>query len=110
MNSQTVSFDELRSLAFGGISGSYAAIGTPFEHPVRLICISNNTDGDVVLSTDGVTDMLFIAAGSFKLFDLNTNRKHSDQVWVLPTGTQFYVKQVTAPTEDSVYIEALYAD
>ena len=110
MNSQTVSFDALRSLAFGSISGTYAAIGTPFDYPVRLICISNNTDGDIILSTNAVTDMLFIPAGSFKLFDFNTNRKNVDQMWVLPVGTQFYVKQSTAPTENSVYIEALYGE
>ena len=106
--SQTVSFEPLRSIAFGSISGTYAAIGTKFANPIRLICITNNTDGDVILSTDAVNDMLFIAAGSFKLFDLNTNRQNSDQVWVLQKGTQFYVKQSTAPTKNSVYIEVLY--
>lgn len=108
MSSQTVSFEALRSLAHGSISGTYAAVGSAFLNPIRLICISNNTDGDMIFSTDASTDMLFIAAGSFKLFDLNTNRKHVDQVWVLAAGTQFYVKQSTAPTKNSVYIEVLY--
>ena len=107
-NTQAVQFEELRSLGFASISGSYAAVGTPFEHPVRLICITNNTDGEMLFSTDASTDMLFIAAGSFKLFDLNTNRLHIDQYFALAAGTQFYVKQNTAPTEGDVYIEVLY--
>jgi hypothetical protein len=107
-NAQTVSFDTLRSLAFGSTSGSYVAIGTPFLHPVRLICITNNTDGDMLFSVDGVNDMLFVAAGSFKLFDLCTNRYTVDQLWVLPIGTQFYVKQSTTPGSGSVYIECLW--
>lgn len=108
MSSQTVSFETLRSIAFGSISGTYAAVGTAFTHPIRLVCITNNTDGDMLFSTDGSTDMLFVAAGSFKLFDLNTNKKTSDQEWTLRAGTQFYVKQSTAATQKSVYIEALY--
>lgn len=107
-NEQTVSIDPLRSLAFGSISGSYAAVGTAFAHPVRLICITNNTDGDMFFSTDGSTNMLFVAAGSFKLFDLNTNRTNRDQYWVLPAGTQIYVKQSTAPSKNAVYVECLW--
>lgn len=106
--SQVVSFEALRTLDYTGISASYAAVGTKFANPIRLICITNNTDGDMFFSTDGNTDMLFVAAGSFKLFDLNTNRQNSDQVWVLQKGTQFYVKQSTAATQKSVYIEVLY--
>lgn len=105
---QCVFFDEIRTLAFGSISTSYAAFGTAFSHSVRLVCITNNTDGDMLFSTDGITDMLFIPAGSFKLFDLNTNRLNVDQMWVLPERTQFYVKYVTAPSKNSVYLEAVY--
>jgi hypothetical protein len=107
-NVQTVSFDALRALASGSISTSYVAVGTPFTHPVRLICITNNTDGDMLFSVDASTDMLFIPKGAFKLFDLNTNRLAQDQYWVLPIRTQFYVKYSTAPMSGAVYIEALW--
>lgn len=109
-NPQIVSIDTLRTLAFGSISASYAAVGTPFAQPVRLICITNNTAGDMLFSTDGVNDMLFVAKGGFKLFDLGTNRYNVAQTWALPAGTQFYVKQSTAPTSGSVYIEALWGE
>jgi hypothetical protein len=106
-NAQTVTIDTLRSLAFGSISGTYAAVGTALTFPARLICFTNNTDGDMFFSEDGVNNNLFIAAGSFKLFDLNTNRVHQQQLWVFAIGTQFYVKQSTSPSKGAVYIEIL---
>jgi len=106
-NSQVATIDVLRTLAFGSISGTYAAVGTPLIFPTRLICFTNNTDGDMFFSDDGVNNQLFIAAGSFKLFDLNTNRLNQQQLWVFATGTQFYVKQSTAPSKGAVYIECL---
>jgi hypothetical protein len=100
--------DTLRTLANGSITGSYVAVGTAFGHPVRLICITNNTDGDMLFSTDGSTDQLFVARQSFKLFDLTTNHGQYDSTFVLPIGTQFYVKRSTVPTTGSVYIETIY--
>lgn len=107
-NIQTVSFDALRSLASGSITTSYVAVGGPFVNPVRLICLTNNTDGDMFFSVDGSTNHLFIPKGAFKLFDLNTNRTNQGQWWVLPINTQFYVKYSTAPMSGAVYIECLW--
>lgn len=109
-NTQTVDIDIVRTLAFGGISGVYAPIGGPLTHPVRLICFTNNTNGDVFISDDGVNNKLFIAAGSFKLFDLTTNRYSVGQMWVFRNGTQFSVAQSTAPTSGAVYIECLWGE
>lgn len=102
-----VTIDTLRSLAFGGISGTYATVGAVLAFPVRLICFTNNTNGDVFFSTDGTNNMLFVAASSFKLFDLNTNRLGLESAWAFAAKTQFYVKQSTAPTSGSVYIECI---
>lgn len=107
-NRQIVSFDAIRTLAEGSITSSYVAVGTPFVNPVRLICITNNTNGDMLFSVDGSTDHLFIPKGAFKLFDLNTNRTHIDQYWVLSANTQFYVKYSTMPSTGAVYIECLW--
>lgn len=105
---QAVNFDQIRSLAFGSISGSYAAVGTATTKAMRLVCITNATDGDMMFSIDGTNNFLFVAAGSFKLFDFCANRQSSDEYWLLPSHTQFYVKQVTAPSKNSVYIECLW--
>ena len=96
--------DPLRSLAFGGISGTYAPVGPIFAFPVRLICITNNTDGDMIFTDDGVTDKLFIASFSFKLFDISSNAGNAAAHYALPMRTQISVKQSTAATKGSVYV------
>lgn len=102
--------EPLRSLAFGSISGTYAAVGDPFDYPSRIICFTNLTEGDMLFSRDGVTDELVVSAGGFKLFDIQTNHKPvNEDAFVFPVGTQWYVKQLTAPVSGSVYIETVYA-
>lgn len=109
--SSAVKFDTLRSLGFGSISGTYAAIGTPFGINARIICITNTTDADMVVSTDPANSngQLILIHGTFKLFDLTTNRKPHDDDLALSVGVQFYVKQVSAPSSGSMYVEAVYS-
>ncbi len=107
MTSQTAVIDTYRTIAFGAISGTFAAVGTPSTHLVRVFCITNNTNGDLIFSTDGINNQLFVAQSSFKLFDLSTN-KEINAPFFLPAGTQFYVKQSTAATSGAVYIETIY--
>ena len=104
-----VFFDILRSLAFGGISGSFADVGGPLLYRGRMICFTNHTQGDVVFTNDGVNDKVFVAAGSFKLWDLQANMNvNKDDKYVLPIGTQWQVRQLTAPVSGAVYIEIIY--
>lgn len=104
-----VFFESIKELAFGGISGAYASVGSATTHAVRAFCISNNTAGDMYFTVDTTMNQMFIAAGAFRLYDLqsNINPKFDDK-FVLEVGTQFSVKQVTAPVSGSVYIECIY--
>lgn len=111
MSNQRAELEPLRSLGFAGISGSYAAVGDEQAYSCRIICFSNNTQGDMLFSRDGVTDELFVAAGSFKLFDISTNHRAANQSdLVFVKGTQWYVKQSTAPVSGDVYIEIIYTE
>ena len=104
-------FDSLRSLAFGSISASYAAVGSSFTKQVRAIRITNNTEGDMIFSDDSSNSngQIFVPAQSFVLWDLQANiNPQFDDKYVLPIGTQIYVKQVSAPVSGSVYIECIY--
>ncbi len=120
--SQICTFDILRSLGFASISATYAKLQsgsqpTTFAYNMRLICISNNTNGDMFVAftsgytpaSDGTADQLFIPAGGFKLFDLTSN-KVSQQLgaFFFNQGTQVWVRQSTAPTSGSIYLECLY--
>ena len=101
--------DEIRTLGFAGISGAYAVVGAPLDYPARLVCFSNNTMGDLFFTDDVTKDKIFVKSGSFKLFDVQSNiNPQFDDKYVLPVNTQFYVKQLTAPTSGDVYIEVLY--
>jgi len=106
MPSQVVRVDALRSLPAGSISAVYAALGTPFAHQMRLVKLTNNTNGDLTFSFDAVTANLLIPAGAFTLFDLTTNHTSPDQTFVFQNGTQFYV--AGTPSTGTVYLEAIY--
>ena len=106
-----VHFDTLRSLAFGGISAAYAAVGTALTVEPRIICITNNTNGDMIFSDDNTVaaGKLFLPQGTFKLFDLTANIiPGKDDSLVIAKGTIMYVKQSTAATSGSVFIEYVY--
>lgn len=104
--------DTVRTLAYTSISGSYAAVGTGFNVEARIICITNNTDADMIFSLDpAVTDgQLYLPKGTFKLFDVTTNMNPNiDDTVVFEIGTTVYVKQASSPGSGNVIVEILYA-
>lgn len=100
-------FDPLRELAFGSISGSYAAIGTALTDHARIVKFTNGTNAPMYISLDGTTDYDKIPANGFALYDFSTNRIRDDGLFV-PVGTIFYVKQDTAPSSGSVWVSVIY--
>ena len=100
-------FEEIKELAFGSISGAYALVGTT-EHPVRIVNIKNGTEGTMFFSTDGTTDEMVVFKGTGEVYDISANRGQKASMFVFPVGTTFYVKQISAPTSGSVYIECIY--
>lgn|SRR5574338_897719 len=105
-----VRMDTLRSKAFGSITNAYTTLGAPLTNNWRVFKITNNTDGDMFISLDGVIDNLFVPAYSFTLYDLSTNAANvqDSDGFVMQIGSQFNIKYSSAPTVGSVYIEGLY--
>ena len=102
-------FEPIKTLAFGGISAAYASVGSPSTHPIRVFKITNNTEGDMMFTTNTAQDEMFIPASSFTLYDIQSNiNPRTDDSFVLEVGTQFSVKQVTAPVSGSVYVECIF--
>ena len=102
-------FEPIKTLAFGGISAAYASVGSPSTHPIRIFKITNNTEGDMMFTTNTAQDEMFIPASSFTLYDIQSNiNPRTDDSFVLEVGTQFSVKQVTAPVSGSVYVECIF--
>ena len=85
-------FGTLQSFASSSMSSSYQALGNPITAPARIIKILNNSNKDVTVSTDGTTDMDYVPAGGFVLYDLQTNSTLPDWQLSFALATQFYVK------------------
>ena len=107
MSTNVAKFETLKSLGFASISGTYAQIGTPFNHAMRAIRIINNTDGDMIFSVDAVNENFFLPAGSFVLWDITSNSDSNDSL-KLSKNTPVYVKQSTAASSGSVYVEGIF--
>lgn len=109
-NAQRVKFENLRSLAFGSISGTFAEVGPIFANPARLLKIDNSTDANVIISFDGVNNHVFIPAISSVLFDYASDRVGPEDRLEQPVGTPVYVKQESgAPTSGHIYVSLLFA-
>ena len=50
--------DVLRSIGFASISGTYAKVGTAISQNWRMYRLTNDTDGDMLVSVDGVVSIL----------------------------------------------------
>jgi len=102
-------FEPIREAAFGAIGAGYSAVGTLTTDYTRIITFTNETDVDVYISFDGVTNHLRVVSGSSKVFDITTNKVRDDGLFI-PKGTIFYVKRVAgAPSAGVVSIEVMYA-
>ncbi len=98
-------FETLRSETV--IGGTYTAVGTPYTQRIVELCLVNNTNGDVLISDDGVNDKFAFPAGSFRVIDVRTNATNQTDL-TLPLNLQFYIKDGSTPsTTGTFYIEAM---
>lgn len=105
-----VSFEPLRESVFGSITASYTQLGNSLSDNARLITFQNNTNQDVLVSFDGVTDHLKLPSNSFKLFDFTSNKARDDGFF-LSVNTQIFIKYVsTLGTSGSFWSEVVFAE
>ena len=110
-SSVRVAYDDLRTLAFGGIGAAYAAVGTAFTNPVRLIKVTNSTNQDLLISFDGVSDKDISPAQSQYVYDYGSNKADAGGLMEQPIGNRVYVKRagLVDPTSGTVYVTVIYA-
>lgn len=107
MFSYQAKFDTLRSAAHTSIGASYATIGSALPSEAVILTFKNQTNGDVLVSTDGTNDMLTLPANSFNVYDIRANAPNNSD-FLFRKGTQFYVKDgTTAAASGTFYIEAV---
>ena len=102
-----VKLEELRSLAHGSISATYAGVGTKIDHPARMLLIQNFTDEDLMFSFDGINDHLPIKTETSILLDVSSN-KTIDSGFFFEKGTRLYVKEISSPSSGNVYFTVFY--
>lgn len=102
-------FNEIRSINFDSINGSYNVVGSALTDHARIVTFTNLTDAPMLFSLNGVDDQIVVNTDDYKTFNLSTNKIRDDGLF-LPVGTFFYVKEVaSAPTSGKVYIEVISA-
>jgi len=101
--------DSQRSLAFSGISGAYAPIGTPFGVIVRIMIVQNFTDALLQFSFTSNTDHFVLPANGQLIIDVTTNAVSNASGFFIGIGTQMAVKEIGTPTTGSVYVSCMYA-
>ena len=83
-----IRYEELRSIAYTSISGSFAGVGTPFSNPVRMLKITNRTDADLIISFDGLTNHDILPAMSAYIYDYCTNESEAGGLLEQPAMTR----------------------
>lgn len=83
--------EAIREIAAGDITGTYQVLGGVFTRDSFKQWFTNNTNGDIYLSTDGVTDMKKFPSVSGRATD-----DKSDDMY-RKTGTQWYIRYDVAP-------------
>jgi hypothetical protein len=83
--------DPIREIAASAITGSYQTLGAVTLRDGFRLWITNNTNGDIYLSTDGVTDMIKMPATSTRAADDKTNDMYDIH------GTQWYIRYSSVP-------------
>lgn len=101
-----LAWEELRTLASGSISGTYAGIGAAFANPARIIHLFNGTDVVITFSFNGTTDHLVLPTNGFLLLDVTSNKTTQVSGFYIAEGTRVYAKG--SPTTGAVYLSVIY--
>lgn len=96
------SFAALKTTTPASIGATYATIGSVLLNPAVILTFINNTNGDVLVSSDGTNDMLSMSASTFRVFDFTTNTPDPSTI-MFPKGTQFYVKDGTSASTTGTF-------
>lgn len=87
----SIKWEAIREIAAAALTTSYQNLGGVFARDSFRIWVTNNTNGDIYLTTNGTTNMLKVPAFSGRAYDNKTNDMY------LKAGTQFQIKWDTAP-------------
>lgn len=102
----SLKFENLRSLAFGSISGTYALVGSVLNNPSKVFLVQNLTDVTITFSTDGTNDKFILPVGAALVIDVTANRD-PELPLAMDAGTGIWAKG--SPSSGAVYVTSAYA-
>lgn len=87
----SIKWDNIREIAGSSLTTSYQPLGAVLLRDGLLNWFTNNTNGDIYLSDDGVNDKMKFPSGSGRAYDSKANDMF------LKAGTQISIRFATAP-------------
>jgi hypothetical protein len=109
-NAARVRFEELRGVEFGDIGLAYFAIGDPYQNPIRIFDVFNDTDASLLISFDGVTPHIYMPAHSGRIYDYGSNRQaNSDQLEQEKMTQAWVTASSSLPTLGGLFVTVIYA-
>lgn len=88
---------ELKEFDSASLTAAFQTFGTALSNPAYHLEIDNTSDVDVYISIDGSNNTWRIAAGA--ILPIPSYQRHNtlnEASYVLKSGTQLQIKQVTA--------------
>lgn len=95
-------FEALRSLAFGGVGASYAAVGAALANPSNLLVLNNSLDVGVLVSFDGSTDHTFLAVNETLQISFGGAKEGTGKS-SLPKRTVISIKQAVGAASSGTF-------
>ena len=91
-------WDPIRELASASLTTSFQPLGGIFTRDSFRVWITNNTNGDIYLTDDGISNKMKIPALTGRAYDNKTNDMF------MGSGTQWQVKWDSAPGVPSGWV------
>jgi hypothetical protein len=93
--------DPVKWILGANVTTSYVVLKDVASNPLilspgRLLLIQNATDGDVMISVDGVTDHVPVFKGSFVLLDIMTNKAETGGAFNIAQQTKIYAIELNS--------------
>lgn len=101
-------FETVRVEIAANVGAGYSVLGAPLANAARLVYILNTIDSGLMFSTDGFNDHFAVPENGYIVFDLTTNKLEGEDGWFFGASTQFWIRQLGAPTTGAVYLSVLY--
>lgn len=111
-NSIRFAADAMSTTGFAAITagaGAYVSAHTGLVNAARMVILKNQTDALLIVSMNGATDNIALAAGDQMILNICSNRTESGSAWVAGLGQRFFVKYSGAvATSGSLFISSFY--